>query len=356
MKNTSTDVLIIGAGISGLTIGYYLQKRNISFKIIEARQRIGGRVYTKRDDNIASIELGATWITQKHYELLNFLKELKIELFEQQIGDEAVYEPTSISPAQVVPLPPNNSPSYRIAGGTDQLIKILATNINNEENIRTNQAVISISEEKDHINVLTRSENFRAKQVISTVPPHLFTNSIRFSPSLPSALLSITNNTHTWMGESIKIGLTYKKPFWKKKGTSGTIFSSVGPIPEMYDHSNKEETLFALKGFFNGDYHAISKKERLEMALNQLRKYYGDVVNDYSSYEEMVWKNEKFTSDEYDDLVYPHQNNGNKVFQQPYFNGKLFLSGSETSSQYAGYMEGAIQSAQWIANRIINER
>lgn len=39
------------------------------------------------------------------------------------------------------------------------------------------------------------------------------------------------------MGESIKVGLTYATPFWREK-SSETIFSNVGPIPEMYDYSN----------------------------------------------------------------------------------------------------------------------
>lgn len=56
------------------------------------------------------------------------------------------------------------------------------------------------------------------------------------------------------MGESIKVGLTYATPFWREK-SSETIFSNVGPIPEMYDHSNAEETYFGLMGFLNGAYH-----------------------------------------------------------------------------------------------------
>lgn len=354
MKNTSSDILIIGAGLSGLTIGYYLNKHNISFKIIEARKRIGGRIYTKKSDNATSIELGATWITKEHSKLIRFLKEFNLELFEQHIGNEAIYEPNSMHPPQVVQLPPNTPPSYRIKGGTDQLINSLASSLNIEENIITDQPVKSITEDKEQLIVECRCETFRTKKVISTIPPHLFASTIPLT--LPSSLLSIANNTHTWMGESIKIGLTYNKPFWKKKGTSGTIFSSVGPISEMYDHSNKEKSLYALKGFFNSDYHSISKDERVEMVLNQLRKYYGNVVNDYISYEEMVWKHEPFTSNEYKEFIHPHQNNGHPIFQEPYLNGKLFFSGSETSPQYAGYMEGAIQSAQTVVQRIINKK
>ena len=73
------------------------------------------------------------------------------------------------------------------------------------------------------------------------------------------------------MGESIKVGLTYAQPFWRSKNSSGTIVSNVGPIPEMYDHSNYEDSLFALKGFLNGVFHAATKEERKNLILNTLR-------------------------------------------------------------------------------------
>ena len=53
-------IIIIGAGISGLTIasGLYDINDNDSFLILEARDRIGGRVYT----NEHNIDMGAAWI------------------------------------------------------------------------------------------------------------------------------------------------------------------------------------------------------------------------------------------------------------------------------------------------------
>ena len=41
-----TDVTIIGAGLTGLLLAYRLQQHGISFTIVEARDRIGGRIHT----------------------------------------------------------------------------------------------------------------------------------------------------------------------------------------------------------------------------------------------------------------------------------------------------------------------
>src|ERR1700683_3677506 len=44
----NAKVLILGAGISGLTLGYELNKLGYDFHILEARDRVGGLVWTVR--------------------------------------------------------------------------------------------------------------------------------------------------------------------------------------------------------------------------------------------------------------------------------------------------------------------
>ena len=181
------------------------------------------------------------------------------------------------------------------------------------------------------------------------------TSTIEFQPSLPKELKEITESTHTWMGESIKVGLRYATPFWRNENSSGTIFSNVGPIPEMYDHADADDHFFSLKGFFNGAYFSVTKEERKEMVLNQLEKYYGPKVRDFLSYEEVVWQNQPFTFAPYQQHVLPHQNNGHPIFSIPLMNNRLFLAGAETAKQYPGYMEGAVRSAQQVAKQILEK-
>ncbi|NJB82360.1 flavin monoamine oxidase family protein [Wenyingzhuangia aestuarii] len=349
--DSTKKIIIIGAGLTGLTLAYYLSKTKHSFKIIEARKRIGGRIYTKVTNNSAPIELGATWFAKQHTEALKLVKELNLGLFEQILGTTAIYEPISTSPAQIVQLPKNQEPSYRLKGGTHQLINQLASHINNDDLI-LNKEVSAIINENDKVAVKTKTCTHICDIVISTLPPHLLVNSITFDPKLDNHTYQIAQNTHTWMGESIKIGFSYKTPFWRENNLSGTIFSNVGPIPEMYDHSNQQDNLYALKGFLNGVYYKVSKEERCELALRQLEKYYGKQARYYVNYEEMVWKNKEYTSTEYGDLVLPHQKNGDAVFQNSYYNHKLWIAGTETSTDYSGYMEGAIRSAQRVMNSI----
>jgi monoamine oxidase len=345
MQSIKSEILIIGAGLSGLTLAYYLKKKNINVTIVEARDRLGGRILTKTNPGSTPIELGATWVSEPHHLSIKLLNELGVELFAQEMGETAIYEPYSTSPHQLVKLPPSETLSYRIKNGTQHIIEQLAENIAPTQ-VYLNQAIKTIAFNEDK-SIVAQSETheFSATRVVSTLPPMLLAKTIKINPDLPYGLKDIALKTHTWMGDSIKISLSYKEKFWQEGQLSGTIFSNVGPIPEMYDQSNFSNTKHALTGFLNGVYHGITKSERLTMILKQLQKYYGPQVNDFIQYEELVWRKEPFSSVVSSDYILPHFNNGHKVYQESYFDHRLFVSGTETSSIHPGYMEGAINSA-----------
>ncbi|MEM0992910.1 MAG: NAD(P)/FAD-dependent oxidoreductase [Bacteroidota bacterium] len=353
MENNRCDLIIIGAGLTGLSLAYYLKDRNWSIKILEARDRIGGRIHTIRSAGFAPTEMGATWLGQKHTDLLELLRALDIDIFEQQLGQTAIYEPISTSPPQLVRLPPNDAPSYRIKHGTSTLIQQLAESIKNSCDLHLEQAVQSIEVSEKSVSVRTKTQSFECKKVVATIPPFLLLKNIHLQPPLPAAMQKVMRQTHTWMGESIKVGLHYSTPFWRAKNLSGTIFSSVGPISELYDHSNFEDNQYALKGFLNSSYYTLTKDERLQLVLRQLRKYFGLLADDYLAYEEAIWRKEDFTYQAYEDHVLPHQNNGHSVFRQQYFNGKFFVAGSETATAFPGYMNGAVSSARLVADFLL---
>ncbi|CAF3817204.1 unnamed protein product, partial [Rotaria sp. Silwood1] len=67
ISNANTaQVLIIGAGISGLEAARLLQKNGIKTLILEARNRTGGRIWSIRSKNDHILEMGATFIHGIH--------------------------------------------------------------------------------------------------------------------------------------------------------------------------------------------------------------------------------------------------------------------------------------------------
>ena len=105
MKNTS--IVIIGGGLCGLTLAYRLGKSGLTAGILEARNRLGGRILTSGGDDDVPIDMGATWLGKKHRALVELIHELKLDMQEQYMGEQAFYEPISTAPPQLVTLPYN---------------------------------------------------------------------------------------------------------------------------------------------------------------------------------------------------------------------------------------------------------
>lgn len=70
------SVLIVGAGIAGLAAASKLAAAGVTVLLLEARDRIGGRVFTKQDAALnAPIEFGAEFIHGKPPEIFDLLKQ-----------------------------------------------------------------------------------------------------------------------------------------------------------------------------------------------------------------------------------------------------------------------------------------
>jgi monoamine oxidase len=71
-----TDVIIVGAGVSGLAAARALRERGVRVEVLEARDRIGGRVFTHRDPRAAApIELGAEFVHGSAPEVMSIVRE-----------------------------------------------------------------------------------------------------------------------------------------------------------------------------------------------------------------------------------------------------------------------------------------
>lgn len=353
MNESNKKVIIIGGGLSGLTLAFLLRQQNINVMVLEARDRLGGRIFTAKSNGQAPLELGATWFNRTHTAVLSLLSLLQIDTFQQRMDSHVYYEPFADQPHQLVQIPPNNDPSFRVIGGTSKLIDGLAQTLN-QNDIYLNTVVTDIKESNNLIEIKTNHGSFNSDILISTLPPYLLQKSINFDPELPKDLTEVADQTHTWMSESIKVGLRYKEPFWRKEGSCGTVYSNAGPITEFYDHSNYEDKLYALKGFVKDEFSKLSKDERIKLIMKQLSSYYGEQAASYISYEETVWRSENYTHQDYSRYIIPHQNNGHPIYSETYYKGKLFISGSETASHFGGYMEGAIRSALRTSEQIKN--
>ena len=342
-------ILIIGAGLSGLLTAYRLKKESIPFKILEARNRVGGRINTVYGTNHTPLEMGATWFTNQHEHLIALLEELDIEYFEQYMDSTVFYQPSPTSPTQLIQIPSQQA-SFRISGGTSNLINTLFQKLDKSD-VLLNQTATDITFHNNSIQV-TAKETFEGNAVILAIPPKLWAKRILFEPLLPNDLMKVAKQTHTWMEESIKVALTYNQPFWEQENIPRTLFSNAGPITELYDHCNHKRSKYALCGFINSSFKNLSYTERRALVINQITTVFGAMAEEFISYEECSWSQEENTFEASDVFLYPHQNNGNPIFSKTFFNDKLFISSSESASKFPGYMDGAVYSANVIVEKI----
>jgi monoamine oxidase len=61
----SGDIIVIGAGLAGLAAAERLVEGGHTVTILEARDRIGGRVWTVDDGGPVPLELGPEWISDE---------------------------------------------------------------------------------------------------------------------------------------------------------------------------------------------------------------------------------------------------------------------------------------------------
>ncbi len=346
------EIIIVGAGLSGLTLGYLLSKHNKSVKILEASNRIGGRIQTIQGKLWTPLELGATWFSDQHPNLLALLEELGIKKFPQYSDGISLFQTKSFEATQEFYVPGTETPSYRIAGGTQKLVDTLFDHLPTET-VMLNNKVVAIRQTAHSIIVETSAGcTYTAEQVIVCIPPQLTGSLIQFSPALPDAFQELLPTVQTWMAGAIKFAVEYETAFWRKKGYSGMLYSHAGIITEMYDHTDFEESKYGFTGFLNAGAANFSAKIRKELAISQLVTLLGQDAAHPSDYQDKIWTDEHVIFGT--QLIQrPHQNNGHPLFGQGYYEGALMFCGTETSTEHPGYMEGAILSARSILQQIV---
>lgn len=234
-----------------------------------------------------------------------------------------------------------------LTGGSSTFIRALATCVNKTK-VYLSTVVKSIEFPKHEGGVLvhaTDNRTFRAKQVVTTIPPQLLVASVNFSPPLPADVMEIASETHTWMGDAVKAAVIYEKPFWKTSGKCGGFYSDCGPFLEIYDQSSHDGTKYALAGFLDDRLENYPLNVREDLVISQLKHVLGKEAGNYIEYKDRIWSKEKFTTAASGKKVDIYQNNAHIVYQQSFYDGRLVIAGAETSLTNPGYMEGAVASS-----------
>lgn len=359
------NCVIIGGGLSGLYAAYKLEQSGTDFVLLEARDRLGGRILSLKPSTLTSFpfarfDLGAAWIWPSFQPLLHqLIKTIGLSVFPQFTEGSALYQDKPSTEPLRIEGPSPHEASKRLFSGTEYLIDALCTHIPSEY-IRLNHQVtrIETTEKNLKISGYNKSGHYVLKthQVILAMPPRQIAAHIQFTPDLPAVLKNWLETTPTWMAAHAKLIALYTRPFWREKGLSGEFVSRNSPLAEVYDASPAQNGPYALFGFYGlsaSARHAIGQQSLVKQGLSQLADVFGKQACQPLEYFFKDWSRSPFTATLADkDAPRTHPEYGLGVLERSYWNNQLIFAGSETAPHHGGYLEGALEAALLAVNLI----
>jgi monoamine oxidase len=359
-------VLIVGGGLAGLTAAHLLHQAGTEFMLVEARDRLGGRILSADATGAAStdgFDLGPSWFwPMMQPELGEFMRGLGLESFAQQSeGDTVVQRSHGEEPRRYRGYRQEPS-SMRLAGGTGAVITALASGLPaGAVRLNTKLTRLALAGGVVEANVVDASgseSKLIASHVILALPPRLLEASVAFQPALEATTAAHWRDTPTWMAPHAKFFALYDKPFWQEAGLSGQAQSMVGPLVEIHDATTAsgQAALFGFVGVPAAQRQAAGREALIGAAVRQLAQLFGPEAAQPKATLLKDWAADPLTSTAADQSGGAHPHPSHRPWVSGEWSGRISLSGSETSRSEPGYLAGAVEAARHTVKQLLRQR
>lgn len=444
---TSVDVVVVGAGYSGLAAAWSLTNEGHSLLVVEARDRVGGRAWTEKLPGGGWVDNGGQWIGPGQTQILELAAEVGVKTFPtfqdgQHIlvfqGQRLVYtsdDPTSLD----VPVPtedldellatlaeidalsrtvPPHAPweaaraiewdsqtvatwmadnvttdgakfglhaavvgyfsvepcdmsflhllfyisaaggleeleasslIWRFEEGAQEVPNRLATRLGDK--IRYDSPVRKIDQTGEKVVVYTDTGAIECSQVIVAVSPQLASR-IQYAPDLPVSRDQYMQRMP--LGAVIKCHAVYPRAFWRDNNFNGQLVSDED-VNSVFDNSPADGVPGILVGFLEGAvarrWHERSRDEVREKMLATFVEHFGDEAAEPVDFYYANWGAEPWSRGCYAGIPTPGTWTGYRdAVRKPI--DRIHWAGTEASTEWAQYMEGAVRSGQRAAAEV----
>ena len=238
----------------------------------------------------------------------------------------------------------------RVVGGSQAISNRLGEEL--EEELILDARVTRIAQDELGVTLDAHSVSVRARRALVALAPPLC-RSIDFADSLDPAREQLCARMP--MGALIKATAVYEEPFWRGDGLSGEAVSDQGPFCTTFDNSPWGSEKGALLAFIGGPEAArhatMGVSQRRSRTLEGLVRLYGERARHPLAYHEQVWAEESMS--EGGPVCSPTPgtlSSYGEALREP--SGRIHWAGSESSTVWAGYMDGAVRSGERAAAEI----
>ena len=353
-------VLVIGAGAAGLAAGYMLGRYGIDYTVLEAADRIGGRV--RRDDTLAGfpIDLGAEWIHEHPSILASLINDTEVDATLAVVP----FAPQNISyregdTAHAFNVARNFMVDYKFRRTTwyGFLDTFIAPTV--RPNIRFEQPVETIDTSGEGVVVTTADgETHRADRVILTVPIKVLQEGhIEFVPPLDSARLDAIDSV--WIPHGIKVFCRFDRRFYPDLLINGDPLVDASADKLYYDATlGKDVSQHVLGLFWVADEAATFTTLGGDAAIVEAVLADLDAVFDGAASRHHVasvvqnWSAEPYILGAYSS-DFAGGYDGFMSTMRPPLGGKVFFAGEAFGGSESSTVHGAMQSAYGAVERIL---